>query len=326
MSYSKLNTLHWHLVDGQSFPYESKVFPLLAQEGAYRSNQVFTQESVKQIIAFGNDHGVRILPEFDMPAHATSWGFGYDFMTVKCYGRRDPYDFNDGWGDDPMDPSNPKVYQFIEDFLTEAASVFPDDWLHLGGDEINYKCWNTTVINQYMKDHGFKTYNELEADFIKQINAFIKSKLNKNLVYWQEVFQNTSPFIGTAVDVWINAPPLTQAIKQGIKAIQSFGWYLDHLNDDWSTYYNQEPIPNGVTPEQAKLVLGGEGSMWGETVDDTNIHQRVWTRASAIAERLWSPQSVRNQTSAIPRLAQHRCRYVKRGIPAEPFQPGPGCY
>jgi len=261
-----------------------------------------------------------------MSAHATSWGFGYDFMTIKCYSRRDMYDFNDGWGDDPMDPTNPKVYQFIQDFLTEAATVFPDDWLHLGGDEINYQCWNTTIINQYMKDHGIKTYNELEAYFIKQINTFIKSKLNKNLVYWQEVFQNTNPFIGAAVDIWINASPLLPALRQGIKAIQSFGWYLDHLDDNWSTYYNQEPIPSGVTPEQAKLVLGGEGSMWGETVDDTNFHQRVWTRASAIAERLWSPQSVRNQTSAIPRLAQHRCRYVKRGIPAEPFQPGPGCY
>jgi len=225
-----------------------------------------------------------------------------------------------------MDPTNPQVYQFIENFLTEAATLFPDNWLHLGGDEINFNCWNTPAINQYMKDNGIKSYNELEARFIQQINTFVKAKLKKNLVYWQEVFQETTPFIGTAVDIWKDAATLTQAIKQGLMAVQSFGWYLDHLGDGWDTYYNQEPIPAGVTPDQAKLILGGEGSMWGETVDSTNIHQRVWTRASAIAERLWSPQTVRNITAAIPRLAQHRCRYVKRGIPAEPFQPGPGCY
>jgi len=166
----------------------------------------------------------------------------------------------------------------------------------------------------------------LKSKFIMQINTFIKAKLNRNLVYWQEVYQETTPFIGTAVDIWKDAATLSQVIKQGIAAIQSFGWYLDHLDDDWDTYYKQEPVPAGTSPAQAKLILGGEGSMWAETVDSTNIHQKVWPRAAAVAERLWSPATVRDVTAAIPRLSHHRCRYVQRGIPAQPFQPGPGCY
>uniref|UniRef100_A0A6B2L2T5 Beta-hexosaminidase n=1 Tax=Arcella intermedia TaxID=1963864 RepID=A0A6B2L2T5_9EUKA len=325
-SYSKINTLHWHVIDGQSFPLESKVYPLLNLEGAYRLDQTYSQEDVAKIVSYANDHGVRVVPEFDMPAHATSWGFGYDFMTVKCYQRANDYDFNDGWGDDPMDPTNPEVYQFIQNFLTEMASLFPDNWFHLGGDEVNQQCWNTTAINQYMKDHNIASYDELETLFIKNVNEFVRAKLNKKLAYWQEVFQHTTPFIGDAVDVWIDSNTLKSVITKGIPAIQSFGWYLDHLGDDWYQFYKQEPIPAGVTPAQAALVLGGEGSMWSETVDNTNFHQKVWTRVSAIAERLWSPKTVTDQEDAVMRLSHHRCRYNVRGIPAEPFQPGPGCY
>jgi hexosaminidase len=326
MAYSKLNTLHWHIVDGQSFPYQSAVYPMLSLSGAYRQNQVYSIADIKKIISFANDNGIRVLPEFDMPAHASSWGFGYDFMTIKCFGRANDFDFNDGWGDSPMDPTNPAVYTFLENFLTEASTIFPDNWLHLGGDEVNYQCWNTTAINQYMAQNGIKTYQDLETMFIAKVNTFIKGSLNKNLIYWQEVFQHTSPFIGSAVDVWIDANTLSSVIAKQIQAIQSFGWYLDHLNDNWATFYKQEPIPPNTPPALEKYVIGGEASMWGETVDSTNIHQKVWPRACSAAERLWSAKTVNDTSAAIPRLSIHRCRYVQRGIPAQPFQPGPGCY
>jgi len=326
MSYSKMNTLHWHIVDGQSFPLESKLYPLLSLSGAYRPNQVYTQSDVLRIVSFANDHGVRIVPEFDMPAHASSWGFGYDFMTIKCFSRRDPYDFNDGWGDNPMDPTNPAVYDFVQNFLTEAVTLFPDHWLHLGGDEISYSCWNTTKINNYMKQNNIKTYKDLEAYFISTINNYIKKNLNKNVAYWQEVYASTSPFIGNAVDVWLDSHTLSNVIDEGLYAIQSFGWYLDHLDSDWYDYYKQDPVPVNATQEQIKYILGGEASMWAESVDVTNLHQKVWPRASSVAERLWSPITVTDPVSAIHRLSQHRCRYVSRGIPASPFQPGPGCY
>jgi hexosaminidase len=326
MAYNKMNVLHWHIVDGQSFPYQSSVYPLLSEYGSYRPDLIYSVADIKKIISFANDNGVRILPEFDMPAHATSWGFAYEYMIINCFKRSNDFDFGDGWGDCPMDPTNTAVYTFIQNFLTEAATVFPDNWLHLGGDEVNYQCWNTSAINQYMAQNGIKTYNQLEALFIQKVNSFIKAHLNRNLIYWQEVFQSTTPFIGNAVDVWKDAPTLANVIRQDLNAIQSFGWYLDHLDDDWSTYYKQDPIPPNTPANLQKFVLGGEASMWGETVDSTNIHQKVWPRASAVAERLWSPASVNNINTAIPRLAYHRCRLVNRGIPAEPFQPGPGCY
>jgi len=305
---------------------ESIIYPLLSLEGSYRPNQIYTQANVISIVSFANDHGVRVVPEFDMPAHASSWGFGYDFMTLKCYTRRDPYDFNDGWGDDPMNPINPMVYDFVQNFLSEVATLFPDNWLHLGGDEINYNCWNTTEINEYMKENNILTYKALEAYFISNINNYIKKNLNKQMVYWQEVYANTSPFIGNAVDIWLDAHTLAKAINQSTYAIQSFGWYLDNLSADWYNFYKQDPVPANVTQDKIKFVLGGEASMWAETVDVTNIHQKVWPRTAAVAERLWSPATVKDMVSAIQRLSQHRCRYVKRGIPASPFQPGPGCY
>jgi len=326
MSYHKMNVLHWHIVDGQSFPYQSQVYPQLSAFGAYKPDLIYTINQIRNIISFANDHGVRVLPEFDMPAHATSWGFAYEYMIVNCYKRSGPFDFNDGWGDCPMDPTNPEVYTFVQNFLKEVTSVFPDNWLHLGGDEVPYQCWNTTAINQYMAQNGIKTYQALEALFISKVNAYIKANFNKNLIYWQEVFQSTSPFIGTAVDVWKDAPTLSNVISKDINAIQSFGWYLDHLQQAWSDYYIEDPIPPNTPVDLQKYVLGGEASMWGETADSTNIHQKVWPRASAVAERLWSPASVKNVNDAIPRLAIHRCRLVNRGIPAEPFQPGPGCY
>lgn len=124
-----------------------------------------------------------------MPAHSTSWGFGYPFLTVTCIERQDPYDFNDYWGNQPMDPTNPLVYNFLEAFLKEVTALFPDEWLHLvrvkiskitlqGGDEVPYWCWNNTSINEYMKNHGIKTYQQLETEFIIEINKRIKRALD----------------------------------------------------------------------------------------------------------------------------------------------------
>jgi len=326
MAYNKFNTLHWHIVDGQSFPYQSAVYPYLSQYGAYKPDLVYTIGDIKTIISYANDRGVRVLPEFDMPAHATSWGFYYEYLTINCFQRSNIFDFGDLWGDDPMDPTNPAVYTFVQNFLMEVSTVFPDNWLHLGGDEVFLQCWNTTAINQYMAQNGITSYNQLEALFIQKINTFVKNSFSRNLIYWQEVFQNASPFIGTAVDVWKDATTLSNVIAQKIYAIQSFGWYLDHLNDNWVTFYQEDPIPANTPVNLVQYVIGGETSMWGETVDETNLHQKVWPRASSVAERLWSPKNITDPNAALPRLAVHRCRMVSRGIPAAPFQPGPGCY
>jgi len=150
--------------------------------------------------------------------------------------------------------------------------------------------------------------------------------LNKKVAYWQEVFDNTTPFIGNAVDIWLDAHTLAKVIDEDLYAIQSFGWYLDNLDADWYDFYKQDPVPPNSSNDQIKFILGGEASMWAETVDVTNIHQKIWPRAAAVAERLWSPETVTDEILAIPRLSQQRCRYVKRGIPATPFMPGPGCY
>jgi hexosaminidase len=327
MSYNKMNVLHWHIVDGNSFPYQSEFYPELSLYGAYHPNLVYTSSQIKNLISFANDHGVRVLPEFDMPSHATSWGYFYDFMILNCFPRSpDPYDYSGIWSGNPMDPTNPQVYSLVENFLAEVTTVFVDNWFHLGGDEVFYQCWNTSAINQYMAQNGIKTYQELEAIFISKVNSHIKENFPRNLIYWQEVFQSTSPFIGNAVDVWKDAATISNVIKQNIYAIQSFGWYLNELQQQWTDYYAEDPVPPNTPINLQQYVIGGEASIWGEGADATNIFQRVWPRACAVAERLWSPASMKNANQAVPRLAIHRCRLVNRGIPAEPFQPDPGCY
>jgi len=330
MSYDKLNVLHWHIYDGQSFPIESKKFPLLTQMGPYHPSEVYSQADLRDLVQYANSFGVRLLPEFDMPGHASSWGFAYPWLVMNCTKQSDPYDFNDYWADQPLDPTNDLTYDFIDAFFAEMTTIFPDEFYHLGGDEVNFECWQIPRIEQWMKNNNISDYPALQGYFINRVYPII-TKYGKQVLYWEEVFENTSPSkTGVIIDVWKSFTEIDPVVQAGFKAILSHGWYLDDWGvcppTEWSDYYQVDPTPANLPPAQASLIIGGSISSWGETVDDANWDSRSYPRTSAAAESLWTPKALTNVTTAYPRILTHRCHLFQRGIRSTPIGPGPGCH
>jgi len=308
---------------------------LLSLGGAYSQDEIYSHEDIITIVNYANARGIRVLPEFDMPAHATSWGYGYPWLIMNCTVFKPqcvpppfaPENYGDGCADDPFDPTNPATYTLLKGFLTEMSTLFPDSYLHLGGDELQYRiqCWNITRINDWMKSHGIANYYDLQNYFVGQTHQII-APIPRQLINWQELFNEGMTLVpNQIIQVWKDHATLDSVVKAGYRATLSFGWYLDNLDQDWQNMYSNEPDDGTLTPSQLALVLGGEACMWGERVDGTNIVPRVWPRTAAVAERLWSAKSVNNVNEAAIRLHDMRCRLKARGIPSEPLGPG-WCY
>jgi len=322
MAYNKLNVFHWHIVDDHSFPYQSVRFPELSEYGAYHSKlQVYTQEDVAKIIEYARRRGIRVMPEYDTPGHTRSWGQSHPELLTKCEG---VYQGKLG----PIDPTNEVVYTFMNELLKEVVDVFHDKYIHLGGDEVGFECWKSNNnITEYMKANHIGSYEKLEEKFIQRIVDNV-DQLNASSIVWQEVYQNGVRLPQkTVVHIWIGnmAKLLGSITKDGHPALLSSCWYLDSLQSggDWRKYYTCDPHDFDGTPEQKKLVIGGEACMWSETVDNTNILQRIFPRVCAAAEKLWSQQNVNDADEASRRLEEHYCRMNHRGIPAQPPN-GPG--
>ncbi|XP_054257979.1 beta-hexosaminidase subunit beta-like isoform X2 [Macrosteles quadrilineatus] len=322
MEMNKMNVFHWHIVDDQSFPYQSTTFPNLSDNGAYDSKKaIYSQEVIKKIISFARMRGIRVLPEFDSPGHTQSWGKGTSKLLTACY-VNGSFDGNFG----PVDPSRQENYKFMASLLTEVKNVFPSRYIHIGGDEVDYTCWKSNpAVQKFMKEKNLTTYEELEGYYIKEI-INILDQIGINGIVWQEVFvHNANLSKNTLVHIWNgNRTELLQAVTDnGLQALLSQGWYLDHINDQWQTFYQVDPTDFNGTQHQKELVVGGEACMWGEMVDETNIVPRIWPRASAVAERLWSSEKINNIEIAAPRLNEHVCRMKRRGVGAQPAN-GPG--
>ncbi|KAM8960830.1 LOW QUALITY PROTEIN: beta-hexosaminidase subunit beta [Pelodytes ibericus] len=325
MSFNKMNVFHWHIVDDQSFPYQSAAFPDLSSKGAYQQyTHVYTTEDVQWVIEFARLRGIRVVPEFDSPGHADSWGKGQPKLLTPCYNQGK---FTGTYG--PINPILNDTYAFMHNFFQEISKVFPDGYIHLGGDEVDFSCWKSNPdITKFMADHGFGTdYCKLESFYMQQILGIVSS-FNKGYIVWQEVFDNQDKINpDTIVEVWKGEKcneELYKVTAAGFQAILSAPWYLDIIGygQDWQRYYKAEPLSFNGTDAQKKLVIGGEACLWGEFVDATNVTPRLWPRASAVAERLWSNKQVTSVEDAYNRLVKHRCRMVRRGIAAEPLYTG----
>ncbi|XP_053303923.1 beta-hexosaminidase subunit beta isoform X1 [Spea bombifrons] len=325
MSFNKMNVFHWHIVDDQSFPYQSILFPELSNKGAYQQyTHVYTPIDVRLVIEFARLRGIRVVPEFDSPGHADSWGRGQPNLLTPC--------FKEGHHTGTYGPINPilnETYAFMYKFFQEISQVFPDRYIHLGGDEVDFSCWKSNPdISKFMTEHGFGgDYCKLESFYVQNILEIVSS-FKKGYIVWQEVFDNKDKINpDTIVEVWKGERCFEELYKvtaAGFQAILSSPWYLDIISygQDWQRYYKAEPLNFNGTEAQKKLVIGGEACLWGEFVDATNLTPRLWPRASAVAERLWSDKQVTSVGDAYNRLVKHRCRMVRRGIAAEPLYVG----
>jgi hexosaminidase len=301
MAAVKLNVFHWHLSENQGFRIESKKFPKLQEMGS--DGLYYTQDEVRDLIAYAHDRGIRVVPEFDMPGHSTAWFVGYPELASGP----GPYQIERKWGvfDPAMDPTQERTYKFLDSFIGEMAQLFPDQYFHIGGDEVNGKQWDANPnIQAFMHAHGLKTNQDLQAYFNTRVQKIV-SKHGKTMVGWDEILRPDLPK-DIVVQSWRGQDSLAAAAKQGYRGILSFGYYVDLM---WpaSRHYAVDPMSDAaanLSPDEKKLILGGDACMWSEYVSPENIDSRIWPRTAAIAERLWSPQDVTDVDSMYQRLAE----------------------
>jgi len=326
LAYSKFNVLHWHIVDDDSFPYVSRHFPQMHQQGARSAKKhIYSQADVLEIIDYGRFRGVRILPEFDTPGHVRSWGSIPKLLT-PCYAGGKP---NGQFG--PINPTIESNYEFLKEFFAEVADLFPDPYLHLGGDEVPFGCWaSNPQILDWMSHHGMgKNFSQLEEYYMQRLLDIV-GKLGKNYVIWQEVIDNKVKVKqDTVVNVWRGGwqNEMARVSKLGYSTILSSCWYLNYINygEDWDKYYKCDPQDFPGTKAQKDSVLGGTACMWGEWVDGVNLISRTWARGMTIGGRLWSSQDTKDINEARMRMWEHRCRYLRRGLNADPITESQWC-
>ncbi|ORY00072.1 hypothetical protein K493DRAFT_279099 [Basidiobolus meristosporus CBS 931.73] len=344
MSYNKLNVLHWHIIDQHSFPLKTKTYPELAEKGAYSKRWVYTEKDVRDIVSYAKDRGIRVYPEFDIPGHAYSWGLAFPDI-VTCM------NIQPNWSEYAAEPNsgqlniiNPKTDVIVRNFLKEVTTWFDDEFVHIGGDEVNFKCWETSPgYPEYLQKNNVTLDSVFEKFVLKSHNWVRENK--KTPITWQEAL--TSHHIpmqkDVAVQVWLGAADALKVVGAGHRVISTSyeRWYLDcgrgaWISDSqgnswcdpykgWQVVYNYDLTAN-MTKEQSKLVLGGEVGLWAEQIDGINLDRVLWPRGAAAAEVLWSDikladGTIRKTGDVFPRIHEQRARLVDRGIGAEPLQP-----
>jgi hexosaminidase len=286
MASVKLNVLHWHLSEDQGFRVESRAFPKLHQLGS--DGLYYTQEEIRGIVAYARERGIRVVPEFDMPGHSTSWFVGYPELAAGP----GPYEIERRWGvfRPTMDPTRESVFTFLGRFIAEMAGLFPDPYWHIGGDEVEGKQWEeNAAITAFKAQHGMKTNDDLQAYFNKRIQVLLRQH-GKKVVGWDEIFH---PDLSkdAVVQSWRGAASLAEGASKGYQGILSADYYLDHIRTA-AFHYGVDPLGGkaAALPDDAKArILGGEACMWAEYVTAETVDSRIWPRAAVFAERMWSP-------------------------------------
>src|SRR5580700_5361099 len=311
MAAVKMNVLHLHLSDDQGFRLESREFPKLQELGS--DGMYYRQSEMRELIAYASDRGIRIVPEFDMPGHSTAWFVGYPELSSGP----GPYQIERHWGifDPAMDPTRESTYKLLDKFIEEMTNIFPDRYFHIGGDEVNGKQWDANPkIHEFMKAHNLRSNQELQQYFTDRVEKIV-SKHHKFMVGWDEILTPGMPK-DIVIQSWRGQDSLAEAARQGYRGILSSGYYLDAMAPA-AQHYLVDPLAGAdaaLTPTQQKLILGGEACMWEEFASDETIESRIWPRAAAIAERLWSPQQVQDVNSMYRRMASISAHLEELGL------------
>lgn len=309
LPYAKLNVLHWHLTDTQSFAIETPSRPRL-WKGAFSPRQRYSTEDVRVVVEHARLRGIRVVPEFDSPGHAESWCKGYPEVCPSPTCRT------------PLDVSKEVTFAVLDDVLGDSSALFPDAFIHLGGNEVDTACWTATPsIQQWLRAKNYTT-SDAYAYFVSRAAKLARSH-QKRPVQWGEVLDKFGATLDktTIVHVWKPSTNVTAVVESGFDVLVNVGyvadsWYLDNLDVTWDKAYKFDPRASVPQHLQSK-VLGGHGEMWGEMVDAADVDTTVWPRLAAIAERLWS--DAHSVAEARPRLEASRCLLLERGVGAAPF-------
>ena len=311
MAAVKMNVLHWHLSDNQGFRVESHTYPRL--HGVASGGEYYTQEQIRGIVAYARDRGIRVVPEFDLPGHATALLTAYPELGSA----KKEYEIEKSIGvfDPSLNPADEKVYQFLDAFVGEMTGLFPDEYFHIGGDEVTAKHWNANQeIQEFKTRNGFKSNQDLQAYFNRRVSEILR-RHGKKMIGWGEALNDNLPK-DTVIQAWQAKPVIADILRRGHPAILSRGFYLDHMRP---ASFHHEIDPYGgefskLSAEEQDRLLGGEACMWAEFVDRHNIESRIWPRAAVIAERLWSPAEVLDSADMYRRLEYIEKELIVQGL------------
>ena len=342
----KFNLLHLHLSDDQGWRVEIKKLPELTKVGAWRVPSTglwwdrqppqdgeaatyggfYTQEQIRELVAYASDRHVNILPEIDVPGHSLSAIAAYPYLSCT----RLPYRVNPGskfYGvdDDALCAGRDSTFEFLNIVFTEIAGLFPFEYIHIGGDECFKGFWKKCEdCRKRMKDNGLKDENELQSYFIKRLEKMLQEK-GKKLIGWDEILEGgLAP--NAAVMSWRGMDGGIAAAKSNHQVVMSptnFA-YLDLYQGDPAiepptysllrliTVYSFEPVPKGI---DSTYILGGQGNLWAESVPTfRHAEYMFWPRSFALAEVLWTPRQLRNWTSFVSRTEVQLDRLGNAGI------------
>lgn len=306
MAFVKLNVFHWHLSDDQGFRVESNSWPRLhenASDGLY-----YTQHQISDIVKYADDRGIRVVPEIDVPGHATAILTAYpEFASNQ--GEEYSVERYAGIFDPTLDPTNENTYVFLDELFREMTALFPDQYFHIGGDENEGKQWTENAdIQKFMKKNKLEDNHALQTYFNIRLEKILAND-NKTLMGWEEIMTENMPK-SALIHSWkgVNegmepGESLIQAVKNGYQTILSNGYYID-LMLPAEEHYVVDPMPDAVLSEaESERILGGEATMWSELVTPLTIDSRIWPRTAAIAERFWASQDIKNVDDMYKRMA-----------------------
>jgi hexosaminidase len=321
MMYSKLNVLHWHITDQDSFPLFVPNVPELSQAGSIGG--VYSEADVKSIISYARSRAIRVVPEIDTPAHSEAWGRSekYKNITLNC----------DGSYQGQLDPTLDLTWQVLEEVMGYVNRTFPDAYVHFGGDEVEYDCWgDRPAILEWMKEHGIADFKALSVDFReRQKQLWRDIHGNKKVIYWanEEIDlpvqdDDVIQWWGIALDGLVGRPnevilsnyDLTY-LDVGFGGVEGYD-YLTY--EHWRLAYSFNPVLPGIN------VIGGATCMWNEIGHERTFDQKVLQRASVIGERLWNSKvDIKSELRNIAtRLNAHSQRFRERGYKVWPVTVG----
>jgi hexosaminidase len=317
MASVKMNVFHWHLTDDQGFRVESKIYPKLqelASDGLY-----YTQSQIKDIVNYASNLGIRVVPEFDVPGHASAILTAYPEL-----GSKDGYNYTierfSGIFNPTINPTKEVTYTFLGDLFEEMSTLFPDEYFHIGGDENEGKHWDENKkIQAFKQKNNLKTNHDLQTYFNIRLEKIL-NKLGKKLMGWDEIMTPNMPTTAL-IHSWRSeneglekGGSLINAAKAGHKTILSNGFYIDRMQSV-EYHYSIDPIGDIIlSKEERANILGGEATMWSELVTPLTIDSRIWPRTAAIAERFWSKQEVNDIENMKLRLKDVSNKLEELGI------------
>ena len=342
----KLNTFHWHLTEDQGWRIEIKKYPALQNISACRKETLighyndspqrydgkkycgfYTQREIKDIVEYARKRFVTIIPEIEMPGHSLAALSAYP--ELGCTGG--PYEAATKWGvfEDVFCAGNEKTFAFLDDVVAEVCELFPSTYIHIGGDECPKTRWEACEkCKKRMKDEGLKDAHELQSYFIRRMEKTLALH-NRKIIGWDEILEGGLAPTATVMS-WRGTEGGIAAAKAGHDAIMTPGshCYFDHYQSDPSIEpvaigglttlekaYSYEPIPEGLSPEAAKHIIGAQGNVWTEYMPKSEqVEYMAFPRACALAEVVWSPKGTRSWPDFSRRIQPHLNRLDASGL------------